>query len=31
MWYDATSAAGSLEAADSPVAGKIGYAAGAGR
>lgn len=25
MWYDATSAAGSLEAADSPVAGKIGY------
>ena len=26
MWYDATSAAGSLEAADSPVAGKIGYA-----
>ena len=30
MWYDATSAAGSLEAADSPVEGKIGYAAGAG-
>ena len=27
MWYDATSAAGSLDAADSPVAGKIGYAA----
>jgi sorbitol/mannitol transport system substrate-binding protein len=27
MWYDATSAAGSLEAADSPVQGKIGYAA----
>ncbi|GAB7191247.1 sugar ABC transporter substrate-binding protein [Kineococcus sp. NUM-3379] len=26
MWYDATSAAGSLEAEDSPVAGKIGYA-----
>ena len=26
MWYDATSAAGSLEAADSPVKGKIGYA-----
>jgi sorbitol/mannitol transport system substrate-binding protein len=26
MWYDATSAAGSLEASDSPVAGKIGYA-----
>ena len=26
MWYDATSAAGSLEAADSPVAGKMGYA-----
>jgi sorbitol/mannitol transport system substrate-binding protein len=25
MWYDATSAAGSLEAADSPVRGKIGY------
>lgn len=25
MWYDATSAAGSLEAEDSPVAGKIGY------
>jgi len=27
MWYDATSAAGSLEAKDSPVHGKIGYAA----
>src|SRR5215212_5637772 len=27
MWYDATSAAGSLEAADSPVRGKLGYAA----
>ena len=26
MWYDATSAAGSLEAADSPVKGKIAYA-----
>ncbi|GGL38209.1 ABC transporter substrate-binding protein [Phycicoccus endophyticus] len=26
MWYDATSAAGSLEAKDSPVKGKIGYA-----
>jgi sorbitol/mannitol transport system substrate-binding protein len=26
MWYDATSAAGSLEAADSPVRGKLGYA-----
>ncbi|AYG03341.1 ABC transporter substrate-binding protein [Gryllotalpicola protaetiae] len=26
MWYDATAAAGSLEASDSPVAGKIGYA-----
>ena len=26
MWYDATSAAGSLESADSPVKGKIGYA-----
>jgi sorbitol/mannitol transport system substrate-binding protein len=26
MWYDATSAAGSLEAQGSPVAGKIGYA-----
>ncbi|MEU8827970.1 sugar ABC transporter substrate-binding protein [Streptomyces sp. NPDC048636] len=25
MWYDATSAAGSLEAAGSPVKGKIGY------
>ncbi|MCU1655935.1 MAG: sugar transporter substrate-binding protein [Pseudonocardiales bacterium] len=25
MWYDATSAAGSLEGKDSPVAGKIGY------
>ncbi len=27
MWYDATSAAGSLEADDSPVKGKMGYAA----
>jgi sorbitol/mannitol transport system substrate-binding protein len=27
MWYDATSAAGSLEADDSPVKGKLGYAA----
>jgi sorbitol/mannitol transport system substrate-binding protein len=27
MWYDATSAAGSLEAPDSPVAGKVGYVA----
>ena len=27
MWYDATSAAGSLEAKDSPVKGKIGYVA----
>ncbi len=27
MWYDATSAAGSLESKDSPVKGKIGYAA----
>jgi sorbitol/mannitol transport system substrate-binding protein len=27
MWYDATSAAGSLEAEDSPVKGKMGYAA----
>jgi len=27
MWYDATSAAGSLEAANSPVKGKLGYAA----
>jgi sorbitol/mannitol transport system substrate-binding protein len=27
MWYDATSAAGSLEAQGSPVAGKVGYAA----
>jgi sorbitol/mannitol transport system substrate-binding protein len=27
MWYDATSAAGSLESPDSPVKGKIGYAA----
>lgn len=27
MWYDATSAAGSLEAKGSPVAGKIGYVA----
>ncbi|MFD5799208.1 ABC transporter substrate-binding protein [Streptomyces diastatochromogenes] len=26
MWYDATSAAGLLEAADSPVKGKLGYA-----
>src|SRR4051812_28707208 len=26
MWYDATSAAGSLEAADSPVKGKMAYA-----
>jgi sorbitol/mannitol transport system substrate-binding protein len=26
MWYDATSAAGSLEGVDSPVKGKIGYA-----
>ena len=26
MWYDATSAAGSLEAADSPVRGLMGYA-----
>jgi sorbitol/mannitol transport system substrate-binding protein len=26
MWYDSTAAAGSLEAADSPVKGKIGYA-----
>jgi sorbitol/mannitol transport system substrate-binding protein len=26
MWYDATSAAGSLEAKDSPVRGKMGYA-----
>ena len=26
MWYDATSAAGSLEAKGSPVAGKLGYA-----
>ena len=26
MWYDATSAAGSLEAEDSPVRGKVGYA-----
>ncbi len=25
MWYDSTAAAGSLEAADSPVRGKIGY------
>jgi sorbitol/mannitol transport system substrate-binding protein len=25
MWYDATSAAGTLEAKDSPVAGKVGY------
>lgn len=27
MWYDATSAAGSLDANDSPVKGKIGYVA----
>jgi sorbitol/mannitol transport system substrate-binding protein len=27
MWYDATSAAGSLEAKDSPVRGKLGYVA----
>jgi sorbitol/mannitol transport system substrate-binding protein len=27
MWYDATSAAGSFEAADSPVRGKMGYVA----
>jgi len=27
MWYDATSAAGSLEASDSPVRGKMGYVA----
>jgi sorbitol/mannitol transport system substrate-binding protein len=27
MWYDATSAAGSLESKGSPVAGKIGYVA----
>src|SRR4051794_7693097 len=27
MWYDATSAAGSLEGGDSPVKGKIGYVA----
>jgi sorbitol/mannitol transport system substrate-binding protein len=27
MWYDATSAAGALESADSPVRGKIGYVA----
>ncbi|MFI9724438.1 ABC transporter substrate-binding protein [Streptomyces sp. NPDC052396] len=26
MWYDATSAAGALEAQGSPVAGKVGYA-----
>ncbi|MEV4655982.1 sugar ABC transporter substrate-binding protein [Micromonospora sp. NPDC049301] len=26
MWYDATSAAGSIEASSSPVAGKAGYA-----
>ncbi|WP_043262956.1 sugar ABC transporter substrate-binding protein [Streptomyces sp. CT34] len=26
MWYDSTAAAGSLEAADSPLKGKIGYA-----
>ena len=27
MWYDSTAAAGSLEAEDSPVAGKLGYVA----
>jgi sorbitol/mannitol transport system substrate-binding protein len=27
MWYDATSAAGTFEAADSPVRGKMGYVA----
>ncbi len=27
MWYDATSAAGSLESAQSPVKGKVGYVA----
>jgi len=27
MWYDSTAAAGALEAADSPVKGKLGYAA----
>ncbi|MDQ4504437.1 MULTISPECIES: ABC transporter substrate-binding protein [unclassified Sinomonas] len=27
MWYDSTAAAGSLEAKDSPVAGKLGYVA----
>jgi len=27
MWYDATSAAGTLEASDSPVKGKVGYVA----
>ena len=27
MWYDATSAAGSVEAEGSPVAGKVGYVA----
>src|ERR1700709_1217940 len=27
MWYDSTAAAGSLEAADSPVKGEIGYVA----
>ncbi|WP_369045854.1 ABC transporter substrate-binding protein [Sinomonas sp. P10A9] len=27
MWYDSTAAAGSLEAKDSPVTGKIGYVA----
>jgi hypothetical protein len=26
MWYDATSAAGSFEASDSPVKGKLAYA-----
>ncbi len=30
MWYDATSAAGSLEAPNSPVKGKIGLCPGAG-
>jgi sorbitol/mannitol transport system substrate-binding protein len=27
MWYDSTAAAGTLEASDSPVAGKLGYVA----
>ena len=31
MWYDATSAAGTLEADDSPTKGKFGYAPGTGR